>query len=212
MNLKILLASSSALIIGLSGVAHADSINFGQFGPNGSTFPNVLTGTTTDGVGITVTGPGLGFEVLEEGAGWDGNFPANTPVLFDNYAPGAVTIDFATPISNITDLALELNLFGSFTATLQAYDGTTLLGSQSFTSTSGYDPGTQMSFNFSGSGITSIVLSSTNDAEGLGLGGAGGTGGYAGTPEPSTWFLMIGGLAGIGLMLRRAKRQGVVVI
>jgi hypothetical protein len=26
------------------------------------------------------------------------------------------------------------------------------------------------------------------------------------TPEPSTWLLMIGGVAGAGLMLRRAKK------
>jgi hypothetical protein len=141
--------------------------------------------------------------------GWDGNFPLNTPVLYDNGVPGAVTIDFATPITNITDLALESNEFGAFTATLQAYDGLTYLGSQSFMSTSADDPGSQMSFNFSSAAITSIVLSSTNDGAGLGLGGAGGTGGYSGgVPEPTAWALMLLGVAGLGATLRRRREQG----
>jgi hypothetical protein len=209
MSFKLALVASAASLTCLATAVHADSINFGQFGSNYESLPNVLVGATMDGVSITVTGPGSGFQELEEQIGWDGNFPLNTPVLYDNGVPGAVTIDFATPITNITDLALESNEFGAFTATLQAYDGLTYLGSQSFMSTSADDPGSQMSFNFSSAAITSIVLSSTNDGAGLGLGGAGGTGGYSGgVPEPTAWALMLLGVAGLGATLRRRREQG----
>jgi len=206
LKLAIALAMTSTIGFGCAGSASADTINFGQFS---GTVANGSTGVTTGGVAFTLNGPGSGFQVLEQDVSWAGNFPDNTPVLFDGYGSGPVTFDFTTPISNISKIAIESNLYGAFVATLQAYDSSTLLGSQTVSGVSGYAPNTAPAFDFSALGITSIVISTTNDSEGFGLGGVGGTGGYAGSvPEPSTWAMMLLGFAGLCFAAyRQTKRK-----
>jgi hypothetical protein len=204
-KLAIALVVTSTMGFGCAGSASADTINFGQFS---GTVANGSTGVTTGGVSFTLTGPGTGFQVLEQDVSWAGNFPNNTPVLFDCYGSGPVTFDFTTPIDNISKIAIESNLYGAFVATLLAYDGTTLLGSQTVSGVSGYAPNTAPAFDFSALGITSVVISTTNDSVGFGLGGVGGTGGYAGTPEPSTWVMMLLGFAGLSFAAyRQTKRK-----
>jgi hypothetical protein len=204
-KLAIALVVTSTMGFGCAGSASADTINFGQFS---GTVANGSTGVTTGGVSFTLTGPGTGFQVLEQDVSWAGNFPNNTPVLFDGYGSGPVTFDFTTPIDNISKIAIESNEYGPFVATLLAYDGTTLLGSQTVSGVSGYAPNTAPAFDFSALGITSVVISTTNDSVGFGLGGVGGTGGYAGTPEPSTWVMMLLGFAGLSFAAyRQTKRK-----
>jgi hypothetical protein len=204
-KLAIALVVTSTMGFGCAGSASADTINFGQFS---GTVANGSTGVTTGGVSFTLTGPGSGFQVLEQDVSWAGNFPNNTPVLFDGYGSGPVTFDFTTPIDNISKIAIESNEYGPFVATLLAYDGTTLLGSQTVSGVSGYAPNTAPAFDFSALGITSVVISTTNDSVGFGLGGVGGTGGYAGTPEPSTWVMMLLGFAGLSFAAyRQTKRK-----
>jgi len=136
---------------------------------------NGSTGVTTGGDTFTINGPGSGFQVLQQDVTWLGNFPNNTPVLFDGYGSGPVTIDFNTPISNISKLAIESNYYGSFVATLLAYDGLTLVGTETVNGVSAYSPNTAPAFDFSSPEITSLVISTTNDGVGFGLGGVGGS-------------------------------------
>jgi len=150
---------------------------------------------------------------LQQDVTWLGNFPNNTPVLFDGYGSGPVTIDFNTPISNISKLAIESNYYGSFVATLLAYDGLTLVGTETVNGVSAYSPNTAPAFDFSSPEITSLVISTTNDGVGFGLGGVGGSGGYVGgVPEPSTWVMMLLGFAGLSFAgYRQTKRKGNLV-
>ena len=202
-------AAVAAIGIGCAGSASADTINFGQFS---GTLPNVTTGTTTGGVGFTMTGPGGGFSILTQDVTWLGNFPDNTPVLWNNSGPGSVTFDFNTPITSISKIAIESNYYGAFVGTLDAYDGSTLVGSESVDGVSAYAPNTAPAFDVSAPVITSIVISTTNDGVGFGLGGVGGTGGYngSGVPEPAAWAMMLAGFFGIGAATRANRRKAAV--
>jgi len=206
----ILLCGAASLV---ASAANADTINFSQFGGLGDTVANTVTGTTGDGVGFTMVGPGDGFTQYVQGDWgdgsnrWEGNFPTGTPVLFDGYTSGPVTITFDNAITSITQLAMEANAYGAYTGTLVAYLGGVQVGTQSYDAVTAYDPGTVPSFNFFlAGGFDEIVLSTTDDFDGLGLGGAGGRGGYAGdVPEPATWAMMLGGLALAGGAMRRRR-------
>jgi len=211
-NVKMLTIAAPLALLSVGIVpAFADSIDFAQFGTAFTSESNSITGTTNDGVSFTMTGPGAGFTVLVEPTSWGGEFATGTCLLFDNRASGAVTIDFATPISSITDLGLEDNYYGGFSATLTAYDGATLLGTDSYSSVSAFSPGTLPSFTFTSPSITAIVLTSTNDGRGVGIGGTT-TSSFpqvdapeVDAPEPMTLALFGAGLAGLGAMRRLKK-------
>jgi len=188
--------------------AFADTINFGQFGSEGTSVADGASGVTTGGVDFTVTGPGNGYTIYDESpAGdWNGQFVSGTPLLFDNSTPGAIDINFATPISSITGIALQDNYFGAYTATLTAYNSSDVeLGSVTYSSNNeGVGSGPIPTFDFSSAGISEIVFTSTNDGLGAALGGVGGV------PEPATWALMLTGIAGLGAAMRFGRRKAAI--
>lgn len=179
--------------------ACADVINFGQFAPEYSYLPNTISGVTAGGVDFTVTGPGFGFEAVQQGSSWYGDFPTGAALLYDNFTPGAVTLDFARPIASLAGLTLEPNIIGAFTATARFYDGSSLVGVSSFSNSGAGIPGGLPSFEISGAAITSIVLTSTNDDFGMAIG----SGPISAVPEPAIWTMMLTGVAMIGLAARR---------
>ena len=216
-----LLASSCAAL--LAAPAFADSINFAQFGPQGTSVSNGATGTTYGGDTFTISDSGAGFsEYIEDyshtvnggGYTWAGEFANGETILFNNADTGLTTISFATPVSSIQDVEAQANDGGAYTATLTAYSGTTDLGSVSYDAINNPgDPaveGTIPNLNFYGSGITSFTITTTNNGGGFALGGVGGLNNppppISGVPEPSTWLLMLAGIGGIGLALRKAKK------
>ncbi len=166
----------------------------------------MVDGTTSGGVGFTLTGVGFGFtRVTANSSDWiDSQFPVGAPLVWEGApggnGPGAVTIDFWTPISSIASIAAESQLFGPYTATLTAYDGTTLLGTSSYSApglmTS--PPGTLPSFYFSAPAITSITIDVSDDSTGFAIGSV---------PEPSTWAMMALGFIGLGLAGYRSSRR-----
>jgi hypothetical protein len=119
------------------GRASADTIDFGQFGPDGTVLANTLTGVTVGGVDFTIIGPGNGFLRVDANTpDWTPSaFPVGTNLLLDDPSNlpdgGPVTIDFSSPISSITSLAAEPNELVAYTATLTAYHGSTPIGSAS---------------------------------------------------------------------------------
>jgi hypothetical protein len=188
-------------IFASADAAMADTIDFSQFGAPGAVLGNVLEGVTTGGVDFTITGAGFGFSRRTANdpvppAGWSpSQFVVGAPLLYDgntvDEGPGAVSIVFASPISSITSLAAEPSNYGSYTATLTAYDGATLLGSVSYSEAGvEYPAGTIGSLNFFAPEITSIVIDTTNDGTGFALGTV--------VPETSTWAMMLLGFAGLG--------------
>jgi len=200
MNVHLIAAAIGAALI--SSPALADTINFGQWGGDTTAVASGTTGTTANGVSFTITSPlgvtggPVGFTVYQQSVDWGTGYNPGTLILFDNFTPGAVTITFATPISSITDIALQTDLFGSFTGTMTAYDGLVPLGSDVISSVSG--GGVIQGFSFSAPDITSLVFTATNDGQGFALG--------ASAPEPATWALMLAGFTGLGAMLRTRRR------
>ena len=212
-----LIAASCVAFI--AAPAFADSINFAQFGPDGTGVSDGSSGVTNGGDTFTIFSPGAspglpaaGFEELQEGASWAGEFAPGETILFDNYTPGLTTIDFATPVSSIQDLEAQANSDGFYTATLTAYNSLgAVVSSDSYNGDNEDGPeGTIGNLNVFGSGIASITIGTTDDGEGFALGGTGGTGNpppISAAPEPATWLLMFAGIGGIGLMLRQARRK-----
>jgi hypothetical protein len=190
--------------------AHADVINFSQFGAVGTSLPGPQMGTTVGGVGFTITSPNNTFSVFQENQTngpnhWNGEFPSLAPVLYDGNGSGGVTITFATGLTSLS-VSAQANNSGLFTETMMAFNGTTLLGT---VSASGNNvlfgaEGTNPTLTFNGTDITKVIIDTTNDAAGFAL--YGGAGGIApGVPEPSSWAMMILGFFSLGFMAYRRK-------
>ena len=202
MKTRLLSAAAATLSVALMvGSAQADSFSFGDYFFPGDTPPNGFSSFTDDLVAYQASGPGTGFTIFEEGSGWAGEFVRNTTLLFDNGAPGAVIINFQSPITSITGLAAQPSLDGAYTATLDAYDGATFLGSSRYNGFNAPGPeGTISNFDFAAPEITSIVISTTNDAGGFAIGGG------IGIPEPGAWTLMLAGFSSLGVAMRTRRR------
>src|SRR5258708_11660870 len=103
-----------------------DSLDWGQLG---GAFTNVASGTAATSVG------GLGVTIsnspdllrLDEGNGWGGHFTLGDHLMFTDYAPGPITLDFGATISGIT-FQTNSNDYGSFSAHLEAFAGLSDLG------------------------------------------------------------------------------------
>ncbi len=197
-----------ALGLAMTGAAHADTINFSQFGADGTTLSSPLVGVTMGGVGVTLTSPNGSFTMYQEGNDWHGIFPSGAPILFDGEGAGAVDLSFASGLSSLT-LAGQANAYGAYTETATAYSGNTVVDTVAANSfnyvTTNYPQytGTVPFLTVTGTDITSVVFSTTNDSIGLALyGGAGAT--PAATPLPASALLMGSALV-LGLLAMRRK-------
>ena len=201
------MAATVAGLVVAAPPAQAESFSFGDFFVAGQTAANGFSSVTDQATPYSASGPGTGFTFLQQGApdadGWAGDFKKDVLVLYDDGASGAVTIAFTSPVDSITGLAAEPELSGPYTATLTAYHGGALLGTSTYSGAAGAGEGTISYFDFSASGITSIVISTTNDAGGIGIGSD-----NPGIPEPASWALMLLGFGAVGGGMRARRRDG----
>lgn len=107
-------------------------VDFIDWAGLGAEFTIVPSGSTIDsnlGLTATITMPSGAFSRLDQGSGWAGNFAPGDALLFTNSNAGPMVISFDAPVE-AAGAQIQRNTFGSFTATIEAYDGSNnLLGS-----------------------------------------------------------------------------------
>jgi hypothetical protein len=106
-----------------------DSIDWGQLGTDPTFLSTTQTVTSGGGLGATVsTTDPAGLVRLDEGNDWIGNFTLGDHLLGNNsfnYSP--MTIAFASPVLGV-GANFNADDYGAFTGTIEAFDGSTSLG------------------------------------------------------------------------------------
>ncbi len=113
-----------------------DIYDWGQFGPDGTPVSSPAAAMSFNGLGATVSIAGSTMYAYVDsciGCGegsWNGNFEIGENLLYTGNisggGPGPLTIAFASGVSSV-GFQIQDAFFGAFTATLQAYNGSTLL-------------------------------------------------------------------------------------
>jgi hypothetical protein len=107
-----------------------DSIDWGQLGADSTTLSSPQTVTSGGGLSATVsTTDPSGFVRRDQGNTFVGNFTTGDHLLLNNsFSNFPLTIAFASPVFGAgANIQLDL-LQGAFTATIEAFDGNTSLG------------------------------------------------------------------------------------
>jgi hypothetical protein len=118
------------LVTTASALASNDSIDWGQLGPDSTSLPSSTAVTSAGGLKASVTTDDpSGLVRVDEGLSWIGNFTVGDHLITNNqFAFSPRTIHFASPIKGAGAL-IQLDSSGPFTATIQAFAGTTRIGS-----------------------------------------------------------------------------------
>jgi hypothetical protein len=155
------------------------------------------------------------FERVDQGTGWNGNFPASDRLLWTMDSAGPMALSFATPLAS-AGAGIQAEFFGAFQATLTAFNGTSNLGSVSVTADSNSNADGSAPFlgiiDNTGRNITSIQYSVISETgvntfaiDTLRLGSQ-----VSPVPEPSSLLLLTSGLISFAwiyyLFLRRRAR------
>ena len=189
-----------------------DSLDWGQLGPEFTVVTAPFSATSLGGLTIHVIQPGnASFERRAEGTGWLGIFTVGEHLLWNQDNSGEM--DFSqTPIAGF-GTSISTDAGGTFTATLKAFDGATLLGSLTVSgdATAGGQLPPFAGITDSVAEITGIVITANASAP------VGTNNGFlidslslltapVPVPEPATWLLLSSALLGFGVVRRRNRK------
>jgi len=188
-----------------------DFVDWGSLGPAITLVTNPVTTTSNGGLSLNVSEPvGTDFTRVDQGNGWDGNFAPGDSLLWTSFGdpgPGPITIDFASPISG-AGAQIQDNRHSTFLATIDVYNGGTLLGSfteagPGFSTPQGDNTAIFIGIkDLSGANITRLVFST--DVEDFAINRMDLlTQNTTPVPEPSSLFLVTTGLGAALVVIRR---------
>jgi PEP-CTERM motif len=190
-----------------------DSLDWGQLGPEFTVVAAPFSATSVGGLTIHVTQPGNGsFERRDGMTSFSGSFPSGDHLIWNQDNSGEM--DFSqTPIAGF-GTSISTDAGGTFTATLKAFDGATLLGSLTVSgdAIAGGPLPPFAGITDSVAEITSIVITANASAP------VGTNNGFlidslslltapvpVPVPEPATWLLLSSALLGFAVVRRRNR-------
>lgn len=211
--------ASADTLVGVTTRTGVDTINWSQLGGDGTSVPNGFTATSSPNSIIatgTFAGGGPG-QILIQGVDWIGNFGNGQSILWTN-SPGQGPLSFAFSGGNGNGLStvgmqIQADFDGAFTAVIQAFGTSGLLGSFSEAgvgNANGDDSAIYLGIlDTTAANITSITISLSNctqDCADFGVNMMSLTQGGGlppPIPEPSSLLLFGSGLIGVVGVARR---------
>lgn len=186
-----------------------DSADWSQLGPDGTSVSSPFTLQSAGGVGITGSFAGGGDAlVVQQDVDWIGNFGTGDNVLWSTFpGQGPLILVFSTGLFQ-AGLQIQADFQGPFTATIDAYNGATWLGSFSEAGFSNANQDNSAIYlgirDLTGANINKIVIgmsSCTLDCADFAVNQLSLT-----TPEPGSLVLLASGVLSLAGAARRRFR------